>query len=118
MNNEWIYDLETYPNYFTALFKNVATGEYRQFTDNNLPSLCEFLNSSHLTLIGFNNSHYDDVMLMLILANPNVTTADLKTYNDSIIEKTGNDDVKAQMFKVRRGETPWYSIDIKAITQW
>jgi hypothetical protein len=116
MNNEWIYDLETYPNYFTALFKNVATGEYRQFTDNNLPSLCEFLNSGHLTLIGFNNSHYDDVMLMLILVNPNATTAELKTYNDLIIEKTENDDVKAQMFKVRRGETPWYSIDIKTVT--
>ena len=74
------------------------------------------MNSSHLSLIGFNNSHYDDVMLMLILASPNVTTAELKTYNDSIIEDTENDDVKAQMFKVRKGETPWYSIDIKAVT--
>jgi hypothetical protein len=116
MNNKWIYDLETYPNYFTAFFKNIDTREYRQFTDNNLYALCEFLNSGNLTLIGFNNGHYDDVMLMLILAKPNVTTGELKIYNDSIIEEIENDEVRAQRFKVRKGETPWYSIDIKAVT--
>jgi len=59
----YIYDLETYPNFFLATFKNVDTGEFYRFEISDRKSdillLYEFLNQRSLLLIGFNNVNFD-----------------------------------------------------------
>ena len=58
----YVYDLETYPNFFLASFKDIDTGEYFDFEisdrRNDLSSLREFL-GKWIALIGFNNLGFD-----------------------------------------------------------
>jgi len=62
-NNTWIYDLETYPNCFQAVFYNIDTFEWKVFEisdrKNEISELRLFLYSKNLQLIGFNNINFD-----------------------------------------------------------
>ena len=61
--NIYIYDLETYPNMFLASFKNIKTGEWKEFeiSDryNDIRILRVFLLEEVAGLIGFNNLEFD-----------------------------------------------------------
>ena len=91
---DWIYDLECYPNIFTASFKHPLTG-VRQFYEvsqrrNDLPDLMIFLNAlseSRCRLIGFNNVGYDYPMLHFIIQyfHPEMPVETIYQQNDKII---------------------------------
>lgn len=74
---DWIYDLETYPNVFTASFKHPLTGT-RAFFEiserrNDLQDLAWFLNTLRETscrMIGFNNVGFDYPIIHLIMEYP------------------------------------------------
>ena len=59
----YIYDLETFPNFFLAVFKNVNTGQYYNFEisdrGTNIIELRTFLKEKVRGLIGFNNLNFD-----------------------------------------------------------
>lgn len=62
----WVYDLETYPNIFTACFINAESGEVRQYEisdrRNDRESLIEFvkwLGATRSKGVGFNNLGFD-----------------------------------------------------------
>lgn len=59
----FIYDLETYPNYFLAVFKSISTKKlyYFEISDkiNQNKELYEFLHFKCKGLIGFNNLNFD-----------------------------------------------------------
>lgn len=59
----YIYDLETYPNFFLASFKDLKTEKYIEFeiSDriNEIKELRVFLSQKKLRLIGFNNINFD-----------------------------------------------------------
>ena len=61
--NLYIYDLETYPNFFLASFKNTITGKRYRFEisdrKNQSLELYSFLSMNKLGLIGFNNLNFD-----------------------------------------------------------
>lgn len=62
---ELVYDCEVYPNFFIALFYEPATGMWFDYT------LCDqllndIIRNPNITLIGFNNSKYDDLILKYI----------------------------------------------------
>ena len=66
------FDIEVYPNFFLALFKDVETGEIRRFQsspkrsiENQLPALQRTLENN--TLVGFNSNGYDLPLLQLAL---------------------------------------------------
>ena len=72
--NIWIYDLETYPNFFLAVFYNIMTKESLIFEisdrKNEIDKLRAFLYSNNLKLIGFNNLNFDyPVLHNSILSN-------------------------------------------------
>ena len=81
MNKElWIWDLETYPNFFLATFKNKITGKWFEFeiSDryNDLDKLRIFLLNQCQGLIGFNNINFDyPVIHNSILKNNNIWTS-------------------------------------------
>lgn len=71
---DWIYDLETYPNIFTASFKHVNTGSRILFEisdrKNELVELVTFLQTlkdSNSRLVGFNNIGFDYPIIHYII---------------------------------------------------
>ena len=71
----WIYDLEQFPNFHSATFKDRDSDEIRQFVlfgddlNNELKSYIQFLNNEVKGLIGFNNINYDYPLLHFIITN-------------------------------------------------
>lgn len=64
MNKDiFIYDLETYPNFFLAVFKNKTTNEYHTFEISDrgtqINQLRIFLKNEVQGLVGFNNLNFD-----------------------------------------------------------
>jgi len=87
--NIWSYDIEVYPNLFTAMFyslesenspKEVSLGKgifhedvktfvyAPDFGMDDLWQLEEFLNQDDLTIVGFNNIFYDEPVMDFVLA--------------------------------------------------
>lgn len=66
MSNDWVYDIETYPNVFTIAFEH-ASGPFKAAFEisefrNDSGKLMEFLNylhSSFARMVGFNNVGFD-----------------------------------------------------------
>lgn len=58
-----VYDIESYPNYFLALFQN-PDGSITSFDESQLKELSKFIRDKRL--VGFNNHHYDDPLLFAI----------------------------------------------------
>jgi hypothetical protein len=92
---DWVYDLETYPNVFTASFKHPCTGARMKFEvsewKNDLPALLEFLHALKVTgcrLVGFNNVGFDYPIIHFIMENYQYGLTVTDTYNkaDSIIK--------------------------------
>lgn len=67
MKENYVYDLEVYPNYTAWGFMNIATKEVRIFEissrTNNAISLHRFLRQNVKGLIGFNNLNYDSRLI-------------------------------------------------------
>lgn len=66
----WIYDLETYSNFFSATFKNIKTKEVKAFvvheSRNDLDELHAFINDSSKWLVGYNSFNFDNQILSYI----------------------------------------------------
>jgi len=66
----WIYDIETYINYFSVIFKNVNTKELKEFIifeeKNDLPKLYNFITDSTKWLVGYNSFSFDNQLLKYI----------------------------------------------------
>lgn len=75
-----IYDLETFPNFFLAVFKCIVTKEYHYFEISDRKTdqinLKKFLNEQVKGLIGFNNLNFDyPVLHNTILKSNKLLTA-------------------------------------------
>lgn len=97
---DWIYDLECYPNVFSASFKHANSGTRLMFEisdrKNQADELYEFLlslNKSACRLIGYSNDGYDYPMLHFFIDNfPHYrTAADLYSKSAAIIATPWND---------------------------
>lgn len=81
MNKQlFIWDLETYPNFFLAVFKNIITKDYHYFEISDRKTdqinLKKFLNEQVKGLIGFNNLNFDyPVLHNTILKSNKLLTA-------------------------------------------
>lgn len=76
----FIYDLETYPNFFLASFKCIKTNNYYEFEisdrKNDITKLRNFLYQEGLMLVGFNNVNFDyPILHKSILSDENNWTA-------------------------------------------
>lgn len=81
--DHWIYDIETYPNFFCVAFENTQTG-LKMFYEistriNQLNNLLLFLKYCQIekhTFIGFNSLSFDYPVIHYIIVNHNRTTLD------------------------------------------
>lgn len=79
----WIFDIETYPNYFGVIFKNYQTKELKEFIifedRNDLDELYHFIKDNKKWLIGYNSFNYDNQLLNYICINYiTLTMSDVK----------------------------------------
>jgi len=86
----FIFDLETYPNFFLATFKSIKTNEYYEFeiSDrlNQNKDLYGFLHTRCRGLIGFNNLGFDyPVLHNTILVDLNHTAQSIYKHVETII---------------------------------
>lgn len=98
VSNDWIYDLETYPNVFTAAFEHSHADvrlcfEISNYRDDT-PQLMEFLQYLRETfarLIGFNNVGFDYPILHLLMKAGRCNASTLYDKCVAIIECQDND---------------------------
>lgn len=70
----WIYDIETYQNFFCITFKNYKTKEVKQFVifegyKNDIEEIIKFIDNPHLWLVGYNNFYFDNQILKYMWEN-------------------------------------------------
>ena len=114
----WIYDLETFPNFFSGTFKDYKTKGVKQFVisedRNDLESLIDFVDNPHLWLVGYNNYHFDNQLLKFIVENrfmymgedPTHIAKNIYDFARSVIE----DDWREHMYSL-----PFRSLDVMKI---
>ena len=116
--NTYVYDLESYPNCFIAIFKKLKVncdGEFKIFTLENIPELKTFLNQEQLTLIGYNNFKFDDPIIRKITQGKLKTTEEInEDVNHHINLKKGNGD-KSPLITFTYNQKDWISIDLMQI---
>jgi hypothetical protein len=85
---DWIYDLETYPNVFTAAFKHPATGTRMLFEisdrHNDIYTLIDFLTAlkgTRCRMVGFNNIGFDYPIIHFIIENYHLNPTVSDIYN-------------------------------------
>ena len=73
-----VYDIEIFPNCFHCCCKDTENGSIYEFEiserKNQLQELVKFFLTSHIMLCGYNNHHYDDVILNYIIYYQNILT--------------------------------------------
>lgn len=86
MRNTWVYDIETYKEYFCLVALNIDSLEVIHFeigTEiNQLEELIDFLRTRNLYLIGFNNNRFDWPVCQYIMKNIEVLR---KTHNPAVL---------------------------------
>ena len=85
-----IYDIEVYPNYFLAVFKNILTGELNKCEISSRKQggieLCDFLKQNTI-LVGYNSHRYDDkILAFLEYFNYECNTNDIYCYSRYLID--------------------------------
>ena len=66
-----VYDIESFPNFFCCTCKNTETQNIRTFEisvrQNDILELSNYFSNKELLFCGYNNKHYDDVVINYII---------------------------------------------------
>lgn len=94
-NRIWGYDIETYPDAFTACFIHAATGNVYRYKITSyhsdydaLVQMMTYLGTAGAWGVGFNNLYFDYPVLHWIAQNPQCTVDAIYSYAMSIINST------------------------------
>lgn len=124
----YCYDLETYPNYFLAVFQDIDTKDFLSYdqTPDQMDALCALIEDEQHTFISWNGTHFDDPLLRYILKNrarhtkqsnrfiraskktqttTHVTAETIANLAQLIINTNKNDDMARQKLRNTFGET-------------
>lgn len=113
----YVFDIESFNNFFSVYFKNVVTGEYKAFLihgeTNMFESLINFIYSDEVEyLIGFNSLFYDDKMLSYMIENRVILHTYDSNYLTNILCKVSNHIIEGNR-ELRIRKSKWYkSVDL------
>jgi len=115
---KFIYDLEVFPNFFSATFKDVDTKEIEVFYIHDdrvtdLHFLKKFIRSD-IYLIGYNNDKYDNLLLNKILTS-DVTCEDLFNLSKLIISNRESFFLNKEIKELYSYKKPYKSLDLMMI---
>ena len=113
----YVYDVEVYSNFFSALFLNINdTNDKREFIifgdRDDRQDLRSFL-KQNITLIGFNNRNYDNVILNAVLVDSDRSPLHTTLYKLS--QQIINDPHDQEIKQLKYLKTCYQSIDLMAI---
>jgi len=119
---KYVYDIEVFPNFFSAIFLDIDTREKETFVifqnRNDTGRLFNFLNRN-IQIIGYNNIYYDGVVLYYILENMELPIEDLLTNIFRISSKLVSDnfrfDKEIRELQFPGKELPYYQLDLMKI---
>lgn len=114
----WIFDVESYSNFFSVIFKNPKTKEIRTFVlfgdRNDIDELHMFVNDTRKWLVGYNSFNFDNQILKYICRNHfelTMSSVDIATKNiNDLVIRIIEDDVSD--FKYR---LPFQGLDLMKI---
>jgi len=90
-----VYDLESFPNFFSACFYDIDTKEFRDFvihnSRNDLTKLRRFFKKVDW-VIGFNNEGYDNILMRFVMEGNEVTPENINRLSQAIINTRQNGD--------------------------
>jgi len=129
-----VYDLESYPNFFSAVYKNIVTKEIRTFiafydteddtrSINEMPLMIDFLEKEVEWLIGYNNQEYDNILLKYLTndasrlrsCHPKKITAELFQINKTIFNTKRGDQKTALVYALQKIPVTWKSLDLQQL---
>lgn len=113
INQFTVYDIESYPNFFLAIFIN-PDGSFTQFDQTQLEELSDYILDKRL--VGFNNHHYDDLLLYAIGIRDVTTAGEAWELTKNLIEgpKSGEPSLRdAYQWKLQSNNWCPQSIDLK-----
>lgn len=116
--NGHVYDVETFPNCFTLVARELGTKTYRKFviheSRNDVTELLNWLKTKPI-LIGFNNLNFDDQILEYLWRKGDATAEELFKFGQKIIE-----DLKTDKFAAPYSEwdLSFISIDLLKINHY
>jgi hypothetical protein len=106
--------LEVFPNFFLAVFKEIqqsGDGAFAVFTMDQLDGLKQFVEQDRLTLVGYNNFHFDDPILKQLLKGAVKSTEESTSslnWRSAIVRKTRRSSTGSAM-SLRHGLVSIYS---------
>src|SRR5665213_1755083 len=110
----YAYDLETYPNFFLAVFHDGS--RFIQFDHARIVALKQFIANPELTLVGYNNKYFDDPILKAIhnTSAEQLTPKFIHDLADRLIHKNAADQNVNHL--IWRENHPWgRSIDLMQV---
>lgn len=109
----WVYDIETYPNCFLVVFKKLQddrNGRYASFNERELAALREFVLQKGLTLVGYNNFKFDDVIIKSLLDGAVNNANEIYNLAERLINReVFNDKI---LYTLTYQTAPWRCIDL------
>lgn len=127
--NDYIYDLETYPNIFTASFKHIVSGqrwlfEISQWRSDNieLKKFLDLLYTIKARMVGFNNFGFDYPIIHEFLTYPSVNHAHLYNKAMQIIQGDRFENIiwkpiiqQVDLFKIHHFDNVNRSVSLKVL---
>lgn len=116
---KYVYDIETFSNFFCVTFKNVDTKEVtyfeiNPFKDNSIEDIYNFIKDNKKWFIGYNNTYYDNQLLNYIYIYYN----ELNLFDNyaicSRLYKISNEIIKKDL-KEYKYNLPFKSLDLMEI---
>ena len=130
----YCYDLETYPNYFLAVFQDTDSEEFFSFDHTQLPQLLTWMKQPGKEFISWNGAQFDDIIIRYIDSRTKPPTSSLFSKAAGVTPEeiaelaqliicTDRDDAKAmsvlnsklQGIRYPNAQNPLHSVDIKAL---
>ena len=69
----FVYDIETFPNFFSVTIKNTESGNIKTYEisdrRNDMPDIAKLFLRKGIQFVGFNSMHYDSPLISYILIN-------------------------------------------------
>jgi hypothetical protein len=109
----YVYDLEVFPNFFLAVFKEIKAsgdGEVVAFTGDQLDDIKQFIGREHPRLVGYNNFNFDDPILRQICKGRLRTTNEI--YEFSKLSFSESEEDKKVLARLRHEASSWTCIDL------
>lgn len=115
----YYYDLEVFPNFFSALFISEDFADefvfYKFEKQNDMGALIQFISQPNLLLVGFNSVGYDDIILKWLIKHPRLTNKQIYNLSKKIIETKNRADLPKELKDCMWQDPLWLSADMMAL---